>query len=343
MKGSLEDNWDSLLRLFPHESYDLYFEEKYLRLYETEDNKAVCFVYTEDKNIFLFPFLRRKFLYKGDLYFDFETAYGYGGPILNNNNEHFATRAFKAMYNYCAKNNYIAGFIRFHPLLNNYKGYQAIGNLILDRQTIAIDLTLSNEDIWMKEIHTKNRSTIKKAIKSGLKFVVDREYNYLNEFFKLYENTMKKLNADAFYSFHYDYYNMFKKTINNSYLGVVLNNDKVISAAIFFYSRDYGHYHLSGSDPDYLNMNPNNFLIYESSKVMKLLGVKKFHLGGGINSDEQNPLYRFKKKFSKNKYDFYIGKSIFNHKIYDLLCNDWILMNKSKELIYKNYLLKYKF
>jgi len=342
MKGSIKENWDSVLQLFPNDFFDVYFEEKYLKLYETKANKAVCFIYTEDKNIFLFPFLRREFVYNGKLYYDFETAYGYGGPIYNNNNEQFATKALKAMYNYCSKSNYIAGFVTFHPLLNNYKGYTAIGELSLDRHTIAIDLTLSKEDIWMNEIHTKNRSTIKKGVKLGLEFIVDREYNYLNEFIKLYENTMKKLNADTFYSFHDHYYSTFKDTIKNSFLGVVLSENKVISAAIFFHSHDYGHYHLSASDPNYLNMNPNNFLLYESSKVMKALGVKKFHLGGGINSDEQNPLFRFKKKFSKNKYDFYIGKSIFNQEIYDLLCKDWVLLNPSKQEVYKNFLLKYK-
>ena len=343
MKGSIRKNWDSILQLFPNDFFDVYFEEKYYKLYETEENKAVCFIYTEDKYIFLFPFLRREFTHNGKLFYDFETAYGYGGPIYNNNNEQFATRALKAMYDYCSKSNYIAGFVRFHPLLNNHKFYSTIGELILDRNTIAIDLTLSKEDIWMNEIHTKNRSTIKKAVKSGLEFIIDKEYNYLNEFIKLYENTMKRLNADTFYSFNHNYYSMFRDTIKNSFLGVVLSDNKLISAAIFFHSKDYGHYHLSASDPKFLNMNPNNFLLYEGSKVMKALGIKKFHLGGGINSDEQNSLFRFKRKFSKRKYNFYIGKTIFNKEIYDLLCEDWVLMNPSKQEIYKKHLLKYKF
>ena len=75
---------------------------------------------------------------------------------------------------------------------------------------------------------------------------------------------------------------------------------------------------------------------------MKALGVKRFHLGGGINSDQRNPLFEFKRKFSKSKYNFYIGKSIFNKEVYDSICQDWILKNPGKEKIYKNHLLKYK-
>ena len=102
---------------------------------------------------------------------------------------------------------------------------------------------------------------------------------------------------------------------------------------------------ITSSEPDVISRASRVILpgVGAFAKAMKALGVKKFHLGGGINSDEQNPLFRFKRKFSKSKYDFYIGKTIFNKEIYDLLCEDWVLMNPSKQEIYKKHLLKYKF
>jgi len=343
MKSRLVKQWNPYLIKFPDEYKDVYFEEEYLKLYESENEEAVCFIYEENDKIFLFPFLRRAIEYAGMIYYDFETAYGYGGPVVNVDDEEFYSNALRSFKNYCINNNYIAGFVRFHPLLNNFKAFSDIGTIILDRHTIAIDLTLSVNEIWMNEIHTKNRNVIKKSIKSGLEFIIDEEFEHLNDFKSLYDSTMKKVKADSSFYFQDNYYTKFKHGINNSFLGLVSFNEKIISGAIFFYSKDYGHYHLSGSDSNYLKENPNNFMLFEAAKVMKSFGAKKFHLGGGFNSEDQNSLFQFKSKFSKSFYDFYIGKIIFNQRIYDELCKDWINFNPNKVEKFKYHLLKYKY
>lgn len=344
MESKLIKKWNSLLNKFPNKNKDVYFDEEYVKLYETKNEEAVCFVYEENDKILLFPFLRRRFEYHGHVCYDFETAYGYGGPIVNvDNDDEFVHNALDSFKNYCIDHNYVAGFVRFHPFFNYHQAFNEIGTAIYDRHTVALDLTLDEKDIWMTEIHTKNRNVIKKAVKSGLEFIVDKEFNHINEFVKLYNGTMNKVDAESFYYFNKNYYKLFKAGIKNSFLGLVSINERIISGAIFFYSKDYGHYHLSGSDPDYLKENPNNFMLYESAKEMKSLGIKKFHLGGGFNSDEQNSLYQFKRRFSKNTCDFFIGKVIFNQSIYKKLCEEWAIKNPLKRVQYKHHLLKYKF
>lgn len=343
MKGRLLENWNTLLNKFPEKHKDIYFQEEYVKLYERKNEEAVCFAYEENDKIFLFPYLRRRFEYQNAVYYDFETAYGYGGPISNINDDVFYNNAIDSFKSYCLDHNYIAGFVRFHPLLNNYLRFSKIGDVVFDRHTIAIDLSLTSGDIWMKEIHTKNRNVIKKGIKSGLDFIVDREFKNIDEFVWLYNKTMNKVEADSFFYFDTNYYTLFKTGIKNSFLGLVSQEERIIAGAIFFYSQDYGHYHLSGSDPDYLKENPNNFMLYEAALTMKSCGVKKFHLGGGFNSEESNSLYQFKRKFSKNSYDFYIGKLIFNKILYDDLCQKWTGKNPDKQNAFKYHLLKYKY
>jgi len=342
VETKITNKWDHYLDYFSEGKKDIYFEEKYVKLYENNLEEAVCFVYNSENDYLIFPFLRRKFIFNDKTYYDFETPYGYGGPIANISDENFIRKALKSFYNYCQINNYIAGFVRFHPLLNNTLGYEQIGTVINDRKTIAINLQYSEEEIWLKEIQTKNRNTIKKGIKNGLEFIEDSNFNYLTDFVRLYNATMLKLEADDFYYFDESYYSKFRENIKNSFLGVVTYNNEVISAAIFFYSKDYGHYHLSGSNKEYLFLCPNNFLLWEVAKIFKRKGIKYFNLGGGINSDEDNSLLEFKRKFSNNSTNFYIGKTIFNSEVYNNLCITWAVNNPTKEVIYKHYLLKYK-
>ena len=335
--------WNQYLDLIPAEHQDLYFREEYVRLYETDKEKAYCFVYQDGDSIMLFPFLRREFQFKGNTYYDFETAYGYGGPISNDHSDTFMTAALEAMSEKALSENFVCGFVRFHPLLENWDYFEKVGRLIMDRKTIAIDLSDGIESTWMNEIHTKNRNVIKKGEKSGLEFIVDEDFAYLTEFEDLYNSTMDKLEADGFYYFDPSYYDQLKNTIQNRFLGIVKHEEKVVAGAIFFYQLPYGHYHLAGSDKSALKLSPNNYLLWEAAKELTRRGVKHFHLGGGTDGSEENSLYQYKRKFSKHEYQFALGKMIFNPSLYEDICAEWAAANPEKADKMKNILLKYKY
>lgn len=338
----ITDKWNQYLSTFKDGDKDLYFTEEYVKLYETDSEKGVCFVARQGDKIMLFPFLERTFTYCGKEYHDFETAYGYGGPIFNVDDKEFQESALSEMFAHLKKSDYVCGFARFHTLLKTYQVFNP-SNIIFDRNTVAVDLTPSEDDIWSKEVHSKNRNVIRKAEKAGLQFVVDDKFEYLNDFIHLYNGTMDKLSADDFYYFDRKYYSDFIKNIPNSFLGVVLLDGKVVSSAIFMYDGKFGHYHLSGSDKAYLNYSPNNFMLFQAALELKKRGVQLFHLGGGTTSDENDSLLAFKKKFSPYLYDFYIGKFIFNQELYDSICEKWEAANPEKAQKYRRFLLKYKY
>lgn len=202
MKILFTPHWNWYFSYFSNEQYDVYFKEEYVYLYETPTEKPYCAVIYENDSYMLFPFLKREFTYNEKTFFDFETAYGYGGPICNVNNESFWVAALRSLSQEFSNHGCVAGFVRFHPLLDNYRKFDSIGKVIFDRKTIAMDLSLDENDIWMNEIHTKNRNVIKKGDRNGLKFVVDDAFAYLPQFARLYNSTMDKLSADGFYYFN---------------------------------------------------------------------------------------------------------------------------------------------
>lgn len=345
MKRSKEitTHWNQYLSLYKPEQKDIYYTEEYVKLYESETEQALCYVFIEDAYCFLMPFLSRAFKYKGVTYYDFETAYGYGGPIYNTNDKNFIYNAWESFLQYAYDSHYVCGFVRFHPLLNNIIGFEPYGKLYFDRKTIAIDLSLGINAAWMNEIHTKNRNVIKKGEKNGLHFIVDNDYKYLDDFISLYNSTMDKLNAERFYYFQDSYYEKIKNSIKNSFLGFAEYDGKFVAGAIFLYSPPYGHYHLAGSDRSALNLSPNNFLLWSAAKELAARGVEKFHLGGGTDGDEENSLYQYKRKFSKSEYRFAFGKLMFNHEVYDSMVGEWSVRNPEKVDKLKNILLKYKY
>lgn len=337
---SIVDKWNGKLTCFSENQKDIYFSEEYVRLATNQSQTPFCAICEEDNKIMLFPFLRSSF----KDYYDFETPYGYGGPISNCNDREWNEKALKAIIDYFANNQYLAGFVRFHPLLKNADLCRNVFTVVDDRKTIAIDTSFSEEEIWQNQIHSKNRNMIRKAEKNGLEFFRDDEFKYIEQFKQLYNSTMQRLDADDFYFFDDEYYKRFVEIFKGKgFLGCISKDSEIIGAALFMYENGYGHYHLAGSNRNYSSLGTNNLLLWKVACEMHKEGVKEFHLGGGTDSDEENSLFKFKRAFSPNVKQFSIGKMIFNKDAYDSVCKEWAESNPDKAEKYKHHLLKYRY
>lgn len=345
MQFEILNDWDDFLSKLPDEKKDLYYSKQYLELYADEKNVPQCAAAYEGDSVMLMPYMR------GEIngFYDFETAYGYGGPISNSDDDNWNHCAFRGIYDLLKSSNYLCGFTRFHPLLHNESLVEEESEtrsikLLYDRKTIAIDTSGTCDDIWSTQINSKNRNMIRKAEKNELIFNAEYDYESYDEFIKLYDETMKRLNADEFYFFDRDYYYRLKENLKGqSFLGTIKKDGKLICAAIFMYSKAYGHYHLEGSDREYSGLGANNLLLWKAACEMNKLGIKEFHLGGGTSGAEDDSLYKFKKAFSPNEKSFYIGKEIFKPDEYERIAKVWEENNPDKVSIYGNRLLKYRY
>ena len=340
MHAELTNHWNKYLDLIDDRDKDIYFGEEYVNLYASKEDIPICAVCHEGESVYLLPFLERKI----GKFKDFETAYGYGGPITNCTDKEWVRRAAYETDKLLKDNGYICGFERFHPFLKNNNNVSDGTEVILDRETVYIDTSVSEDDIWNSQISSKNRNMIRKAEKNGLVYKAEYDYESLEEFKDLYKETMTRLNADSFYFFDDEYFKRFKDNFReNSFLGTVRKEGKLICAAIFMYSKKYGHYHLEGSDSAFSGYGANNLLLWKTACEMHKLGIEKFHLGGGYDASPDNSLLKFKKAFSKNTENFYIGKNIYNDKEYERICNEWAKKNPEKVNKYGNRLLKYRY
>ena len=84
-------------------------------------------------------------------------------------------------------------------------------------------------------------------------------------------------------------------------------------------------------------------MLWEAAKELKKKDIHYFHLGGGSDGAPDNSLLAFKARFSPLRFDFNIGKLIFNRDIYDKICAEWETDHPEKAFKFKNVLLKYKY
>lgn len=340
-KAFISKSWNKYLNLIQNNKKDIYFQEEYFNLYETENDFSEAFIYTLNEKVFLFPYLKRKIIFENKNIYDFETPYGYGGFISNTNDYNFLIDAQKTFFETMIMENFICGFIRFHPLIKNHTLLNS-NDTFEDRKTITIDLKKTIEQILYEQISQKQRNSINKALNSNLMFFIDEKFEHINDFKKLYHENMDRLSADKFYYFNDDYFENLSK-IKNTFISCIKYNNEIISSAIFFDNTFFSNYHLSATNQKYKGLNPNSFLLYKTILFLKEKGVTFLNLGGGYNNNEDNSLFLYKKSFSKDIDSFFIGKIVFDKITYSQICKNWEENNIDKINKYNNILLKYRY
>ena len=314
------EQWNSCIKSFKY--WDIYYLCEYANSFELHgDGKPLLFYYEDDVTRFCYVVMKKdiaesalfkKSLPKG-VYFDFETPYGYGGSLCDGViPENSQKRFWEEIMKYCKENHIISQFVRFHPLLANYDKLDLIIEKRYMHDTIYMDTT--SPELIMSNMDSKNRNMVRKAIKSGVT-IVQRPVTDYTDFISMYMETMKKNNAEEYYTFHEDYFEFLKSMKENACIFYAIYEGKPISGAIMYFNDRFMHYHLSGTHTDYRKYSPGNLLLYEAACWASKNGIKMLHLGGGILPDDS--LFGFKKQFNKNgRLPFYIGRTIFDKKIY---------------------------
>ena len=321
------NEWQNLVNLY---DIDVSFSPNYFKIWEDcGDGKAHVVLYESCMGMVLYPFLIRKIdtVSKNGKYFDISTPYGYGGPLILNckniNNEELTKNFRRKLNDYLYKIGVISEFIRFHPIIENHSLFLNSNEIEVQKNNsvIFVDLSLSEEEIW-KNYKANNRKNIKKAIRNDIEVIIDYDFEYIDEFLKIYYSTMSRNNAKKYYYFPKSFFRLIQLFKNNFVLFVSKIKDKIISVEIAFYDRNIIYSFLGGSIPEYFSIRPNNILKHKLILWAKGKKIRYFLLGGGYSYCDG--IFKYKNSFSKDGIkDFFIGKKIHNYEIYNLLVREW--------------------
>ena len=328
--------WSRFVRTTPRT--DVFYLPEYLAAFEKVENveilrnfggSARLFVYGNAENFVIYPFFIRDLnllpFYKNisDQFkpiFDIVSPYGYSGPAVRVEDQNILNSLFNGFYKsfneYCMKQNIVCEFTRMHPLLENAR-FAEKGNLLESGKIVYIDLEPKEGKIFSS--FTKAcRGSLKKAMREGVEIYSSKGKDEILEFFKLYNETMARHNANLSYLFPLSFYSDIA-SMKESFLFLAKHKGVVINAALFFEFNDFAQYYLSGSESKYRSFSGNNAIIWEFIRHAKSRGCKKLCLGGGYRGSES--LMKFKLSFSKKTAPFYIYRKVQNPISYNRICD----------------------
>lgn len=318
------DEWSKLVESCKQP--DIHFTPEYMKIFEEKiGGKAMMFVSYDvtGKNFVLYPFFKRRIndlkifsSYKEE-FFDIISPWYFGGPLLYaEENKIEAINCFLQNFQIFAReNNIITGFTRLHPLFGICKDFVNLAEGEYKYDVYYINLKQSENDIW-NNFKKSNRNAINAAKRNNIVINFSISDDELKTFFELYNKSMKRIDADDFYFFSFDFFKKIKQNLkDNMIIATALYKEIPISSSLFLFKYGIVHYWLSGSDPRFRNLYPNNLLLYEAIKWSKSSSNETFLLMGGSNKN----LRSFKESFSKTKTGFYTINKIYNTQVFSYL------------------------
>jgi lipid II:glycine glycyltransferase (peptidoglycan interpeptide bridge formation enzyme) len=172
--------------------------------------------------------------------------------------------------------------------------------------TWMMDLSPTEDELF-NNIKKKNRYYIRKAAKPesengyGVETFISQKPEYLNELYKIYEDTYKRQKWHA-YSFNY-VKNEFESFAESDRATIILMKykGKFIAGGMFLNFANQMFYHLGASLSKYQKISASYLMLWEAIKYAKKSDVEFFNLWGIAPSDKPDHpwagLTRFKKKF----------------------------------------------
>lgn len=334
--------WNDTVRSF--KDYDVFYLNEYALAFMQEDEKnGIPFLlYYENGtdraiNVVFKRDVSKDEKFAGRIeenqYFDLISPYGYGGFWGNISDYDSLNRAYNK---FCMENHYICEFVRFELFGDYYNRYD--GETETRTHNVVRNLELPIEDIWM-DFKQKVRKNVKRANKNELKIIIENTGEYLDDFLNIYYSTMERSNAETEYYFSKNFFKTLDQMKENIMYFHTAYEDKIISTELVIYGAENCYSYLGGTDREYFELRPNDFLKYEIIKWAKEKGLKKFVLGGGYGEDDG--IFQYKTCLAPNGIvDFYIGRKIFDKKSYDYLVS--LRIEKNPDCIETKYFPKYR-
>ena len=319
--GRQDSRWRSFLAASRHDFYHL---PAYVDLCaRQEGGEPAAFWAEQGAAAMLIPMVLRPLprgLAQDPGWRDAGAPYGYPCPLLLGSPGEDTVAAFlKAFREVGAAAGIVSAFLRFHPLLPLPGApFQALGALVEQGQTVYLDLDLSLEELG-RQTRPNHLADVRKLEREGFTSQLDR-WERLDEFVRIYRETMQYRSADPFYRFDLGYFQDLRRCLGDHLHLCLIQDSGGAAAAAGLFTEVGGmvQFHLSGTSETYRRAGPAKMMLVHMRDWARRRGARYLHLGGGLGC-RQDSLAFFKQGFSKLRSGFYTFRMVLDPVRYQAL------------------------
>lgn len=247
---------------------------------------------------------------------DATSVYGYPGPVGAAGADADTIAALdRAVRGYLHGRGTVSVFSRLHPLLDQTRLLGDPAQVIAAGATVSIDLRPTEAEQWTC-VRSGHRNGINRLRRAG--FTCERRgVEALDVFLEIYEATMRRLDAHAYYLFPRHHYEALLDPARGGMELFVVSDPEGTPCAVGLFSVRCGiaQYHLSGATLEHRKHAPTILMLDEARRWAAERGATRLHLGGGVGG-AQDSLYDFKGGFGGGRHVFHLWNWIARPQVY---------------------------
>jgi len=227
----------------------------------------------------------------------------YNGPLLVSaaaDRSELLRRYRNAVRRFCADNNVVTEFVRFHPLYSYSSELGRIEELIPVSDILYVDLRHGYEAAH-KQYRKGHKSAARKAARDGASWkIVEPTEENLASFMGLYQSTQRRKGTrDAYVQSTQFFRALFDALHGRALLAESYAKGKLVSSSIFLEDTESLWYQYSGSVLELLSTDAHTYLM---DRMIERAASKTFSYlvlgGGGDPHDPSDHIAKFKRGFS---------------------------------------------
>ena len=299
--GCGDPRWREFLRASRHDVYHL---PAYVDLCARhEGGRPAAFWAAEGGAAMLVPMVLRPLpadLDSGPGWRDAVAPYGYPCPLVTGEpGAETVAALLQAFGELGAAAGIVSAFLRLHPLLPLPEApFRGLGSLVEHGETVYLDLTLSGAELD-RQTRPNHLADARKLEREGFTVLVDA-WDRLDDFIRIYEQTMRLRAADPYYFFEHGYYEELRRSLAGQlHLCIVQSpGGEAAAAGLFTQVGDIVQFHLSGTSDAFRRAGPAKMMLIHMRDWARGRDARFLHLGGGVGCREDSLAF-FKQGFSK--------------------------------------------
>lgn len=306
-------------------SREVFAHPNYLRLFESEREKAACALLKSHNGTVIYPFFLRNVDTYGatscmDVH-DLISPYGYGGAVVVEDvNRAVLEKEFWSNFDsWCGQSNIVSEFVRFSLFSEQLLDFP--GAVEQKQENVVRSLDMSADDLW-RDFDHKVRKNVKKAQRSGVTVDIDHDGSGFEDFYRIYFATMDRRTASPGYYFEKKFFQDIHQSLRGQFVYFHARHEgKVISTELVLVSEQSAYSFLGGTSEAAFDKRPNDLLKFEAIKWAAKQGKKNYVLGGGFTPGDG--IFKYKRAFAPNGcLPFLVGRRIHNHAVYHALVRE---------------------
>lgn len=222
---------------------------------------------------------------------------------------------------FCRREAIVAEFAHLHPWSSQMDALDS-ARVVFNREIVYVNVTVPEAEMWTTSFTYMCRKNINRTRQENVRVFAARTPDDVQEFYRIYVQTMDRRQARANYYFPLDYFVAFFEQMPE-YARFVLAEyqGQIVASTLYLHDGEDVYSYLGGADHSFQHVRPTNAVIYDTIGWARAQGKRRLILGGGYQPNDG--IFKFKASFSPLRAQFNVYKHIHAPDEYCALTRAW--------------------